>query len=114
MRSAAAAFGWEFRARHRWGMIGVVVYMIVLGGVKLVVIARGIPIYLDSGESFAFVVMVPLTATATYFLAVFTFGLDGDLAARQSMRWPSARSRRVCGKQLSVKSSKFLRCWVGQ
>jgi len=85
MRSAAAAFGWEFRARHRWGMIGVVVYMIVLGGVKLVVIARGIPIYLDSGESFAFVVMVPLTATATYFLAVFTFGLDGDLAARQSM-----------------------------
>src|SRR2546430_11777974 len=29
--------------------------------------------------------MMPLVATFTYFLAVFTFGLDGDLAARQSM-----------------------------
>jgi hypothetical protein len=30
-------------------------------------------------------VVVPLTATFTYFLAVFSFGLAGDLAARQSM-----------------------------
>lgn len=29
--------------------------------------------------------MVPLTATFMYFLAVFSFGLTGDLAARQSM-----------------------------
>src|SRR5438105_14738701 len=29
--------------------------------------------------------MMPLVATFTYSLAVFTFGLDGDLAARQSM-----------------------------
>jgi len=64
--------------------------MIVLAAIKLVVIARGIPIYLDSAESFAFVVVVPLTATFTYFLAMFTFGLDGDLAARQSM-FPTRR-----------------------
>ena len=64
--------------------------MIVLAAIKLVVIARGIPIYLDSAESFAFVVVVPLTATFTYFLAMFTFGLDGDLAARQSM-FPARR-----------------------
>ena len=30
-------------------------------------------------------VVVPLTATFVYFLAVFSFGLAGDLAARQSM-----------------------------
>jgi len=90
MRSPAAALAWEFRARHRWGMIGVIAYLIALGAVKLVVIARGIPIYLDSGESFAFVVMMPLTVTSVYFLAVFTFGLDGDFAARQSM-YPSRR-----------------------
>ena len=56
----------------------------VLATIKLVVVARGVPIHLDTPESFAFVVVVPLTATFTYFLAVFTFGLDGDLAARQS------------------------------
>lgn len=71
-------------------MIGIIAYLIVLGAVKLVVVARGIPIYLDSGESFAFVVMMPLTVTSVYFLAVFTFGLDGDFAARQSM-YPSRR-----------------------
>ena len=85
MRSPAAAVAWEFRQRHRWGLIALIAYLMVLAAVKLVVVARGIPIYLDSGESFAFVIMVPLTATFTYFLAVFTFGLDGDLAARQSM-----------------------------
>ena len=71
-------------------MIGVVAYLIVLAGIKLVVIARGVPIYLGSPESFAFVVMAPLVSTFTYFLAVFTFGLDGDLAARQSM-FPARR-----------------------
>ena len=29
--------------------------------------------------------VIPLTVTFTYFLAVFSFGLAGDLAARQSM-----------------------------
>lgn len=71
-------------------MIGVAAYLIALAGIKVFVIARGIPIYLDSPESFAFVVMVPLVSTFTYFLAVFTFGLDGDLGARQSI-FPARR-----------------------
>jgi hypothetical protein len=90
MRSPAAAVAWEFRARHRWGMLGVIAYLIVVAGIKIVVVARGMPLYLDSPESFAFVVMVPLAATFTYFLSVFTFGLDGDLGARQSM-FPARR-----------------------
>lgn len=90
MQSPAAAIAWEFRARHRWGMLGVALYIVVLALIKLVAIARGVPPYVDSAEGFAFMVMVPLAATATYFLAVFTFGLDGDLAARQSM-YPSRR-----------------------
>jgi len=85
MRSPAVAVAWEFRQRHRWGLIALIVYLVVLAAIKLVVLARGLPITLDSPESFAFVVVVPLTATFTYLLAVFTFGLDGDLAARQSM-----------------------------
>ena len=90
MQSPAAAIAWEFRARHRWGMLGVVLYIVVLAVVKLVAIARGVPLYTESSEAFAFMVMVPLASTVTYFLAVFTFGLDGDLAARQSM-YPSRR-----------------------
>jgi hypothetical protein len=85
MRSHAAAVAWEFRQRHRWGLIALAGYFVVLATIKLVVLTRGLPIKLDSPESFAFVVMVPIVATFTYFLAVFSFGLDGDLAARQSM-----------------------------
>src|SRR6266513_2185999 len=85
MRSPAAAIAWEFRRRHRWGLTVVIGYLLIVATIKLVVLAHALPINLDSPESFAFVVMVPLVATFTYSLAVFTFGLDGDLAARQSM-----------------------------
>lgn len=83
MHSPGAAVGWEFRQRHRRGLIVLIGYLLVLAVIKVVGLAR--PISLDSPESFAFVVMVPLTAMFTYSLAVFSFGLDGDLAARQSM-----------------------------
>jgi hypothetical protein len=83
--AGAAAVAWEFRQRHRWGLIALVGYVSVLAAIKLVVVIRGVPIHLDSPETFAFVVMMPVTATFTYLLAVFSFGLDGDLAARQSM-----------------------------
>jgi hypothetical protein len=45
--------------------------------------------------------MVPLTATFTYFLAVFTFGLDGDLGARASMYPPRLFTLPVTTAQLS-------------
>ncbi len=83
--SIAQAIGWEFRQRHRWGLIALIGYVVMLAVIKLVVVTRGVFIHLDSPESFAFMVMMPLTATFTYLLAVFSFGLDGDLAARQSM-----------------------------
>src|SRR4051812_33418566 len=68
--------------------MAVIGYLLIVALIKGMVLARALPINLDSSESFAFVVMVPLTATFTYSLAVFTFGLGGDLAARQSM-YPS-------------------------
>ena len=37
---------------------------------------------LDDAQGFAIVVVVPLTATFVYFLAMFSYGLAGDLAAR--------------------------------
>ena len=86
--TAAAAIAWEFRRRHRWGWIALGTYLFVLAVIKLAIVVSGRSITFSSGEAFAFSVMVPITTTFIYFLAVFTFGLSGDIAARQSM-YPS-------------------------
>ena len=85
MRSAAAAIAWEFHHRHRWGLIAVAGYLLVVASIKVLFLAPGQSVNLDNAQTFALVVVVPLAATFMYFLAVFTFGLAGDLAARQSM-----------------------------
>lgn len=85
MRSPARAIAWEFRHRHRGGLIAVAAYLLVIGSIKLLMLASGRQLTLGDAESFALVVLVPVTSTFTYFLAVFTYGVSGDLAARQSM-----------------------------
>ena len=85
MRSPALAIAWEFRQRHRWGMIAVAVYLLVVATIKLLILDPGQIVKLEDARSFAAVVVVPLTATFTYFLAMFSFGLDGDVAARPSI-----------------------------
>ena len=85
MHSPPAAIAWEFRQRHRWGLVAIVVYLIVLAAIKLVILGRDFPIDFDSPVTFALVFVVPVSSYFTYFIAVFTFGLEGDLAARQSM-----------------------------
>ncbi|HUP62921.1 MAG TPA: hypothetical protein VNA69_21190 [Thermoanaerobaculia bacterium] len=84
MRSAAAAIGWELRQRHRWGLMAVAGYVLVLAVIRFVVLEDQ-RVHFDDVQSFALVVGVPLTSTFLYFLAMFSFGLSGDLAARQSM-----------------------------
>ena len=85
MQSPAAAIAWEFRARHRWGVRALAVYLAVLVVIKIAMVASGRSVTLESGESFGVVVMLPLSTTFMYFMAVFSYGLAGDLAARQSM-----------------------------
>ena len=85
MRSAAAAIAWEFRQRHRLGLVLLIGYLIILAGVKLSVFEPARHIDFDNTKSFALVVVVPLSMTFTYFLAMFSFGFTGDLAARESM-----------------------------
>lgn len=85
MRFPALAIAWEFRQRHRWGLIAVAGYLLVVATIKLLILEPGQTFSMDDAERFALVVVVPLAATFTYFLAVFSFGLAGDLAARQSM-----------------------------
>src|SRR3989454_1165181 len=84
MRSPALAIGWEFRRRHRWGLIAVAGYLFVVAMIRFLILEPGEPVLVDSVR-FAALVSVPLTATFVYLLAVFSFGFAGDLAARDSM-----------------------------
>src|SRR5258706_836851 len=84
MRSPAAAIGWEFLRRHRWGLIAVASYLCVVGTIRFLVLEPGEPVPVDSGR-FAAMVSVPLTTTFVYLLAGFSFAFAGDLAARHSM-----------------------------
>jgi polyhydroxybutyrate depolymerase len=82
----AAAFAWEYRQRLRGGLIALGGYLLVLAAVQF--LAPQPPIRADDELLLAFTVTVPLFGAFTYFLAVFTYGLSGDLAARQSMYPP--------------------------
>ena len=84
MRSPAFAIAWEFRQRHRWGLIAVMGYLLVIATIRFLVLQPGQPLNWDDVH-FALVLIVPLSATFTYFLAVFSFGFAGDLAGRESM-----------------------------
>lgn len=83
MASAAAAFAWEFRRRLRPGLAALGAYLLVLAAVQL--LAPRPPIRADRELLLAFTVIVPLFGAFTYLLAVFTYGLAGDLTARRSM-----------------------------
>src|SRR3989441_4885172 len=85
MRSPAAAIAWEFRRRHLWVLIALAGYLLVLAAMKFLIHGPGEPVTLDPPDGRVGVAMVPLSTTFFYFLAVFSFGLTGDLAARQSI-----------------------------
>ncbi len=85
MRSPAAAIAWELRRRHRWGLVALVLYLAVLATIRLLVLEPEQRIMVDDDEIFAFMVIVPVSSAMMYFLAVFSFGFTGDLAARPSI-----------------------------
>src|SRR4051812_43565035 len=85
MRSPAAAIAWEFRRRHRWGLMVLASYLVVIAIIRLLVIGPGHQVTFENDESFAFLVIVPIAVTSMYFLAVFSFGLSGDFSARESI-----------------------------
>ena len=85
MRSPALALGWEFRRKHLWALMAMAGYLLVLAAIKVWFLGPMEPIRLDPPDGRAAVVLTPLTATYFYLLAAFSFGLAGDLAARQSI-----------------------------
>jgi len=78
MRSAAAAFAWEFRRRLRWGLIALGLYFVVLATFQFLILGPRSPIHPLHSMTFAFTVNVPLAFAFMYFLAVFSYGLAGE------------------------------------
>ena len=84
MRSPAVAIAWELRQRHRSALLVLAVYALLFVAVRLLIPGAGEPVTLDPPNGIAGAALVPLSSAFMYFLAVFTFGLDGDMAARES------------------------------
>jgi len=84
VRSPALAIAWEFRQRHRSALVALAGYALAFVAVRLLILGPGEPLTLDPPNGIAGAVMVPLSAAFMYFLAVFSYGLGGDMAARQS------------------------------
>jgi hypothetical protein len=83
MRSPAAAIAWEFHQQHRWGFVALAGYVLFAAAFKLVIVGNETAVELGDGRATA--VTVPWSVMFMYLLAVFSFGLTGDLAARQSI-----------------------------
>lgn len=84
MRSPALAIAWEFRQRHRFALIAFFSYFTILGVVRVLFLGPD-SLTLDRPSGLAAAVVVPLWTTAMYLLAVFSYGLGGDMAARPSI-----------------------------
>lgn len=62
--------------------------ILILGGIKIAVVTTQAPLDELDDTTFALLVPVPLAASFLYLLAMFTFGVSGDLATRESMYPP--------------------------
>ena len=85
MRSGGAAIAWEFARRHRLAWMAMAAYIAVLAALRLWTLASGHVISVEDDENFGLFVMFPLSACFFYTVTAFTFGMSGDLAARESM-----------------------------
>lgn len=86
MRSPAFAIASEFQ-RYRWGLT-LNVYLLVLFAIKFLILEPGARLEIFPPNDTGALVLMPLSIVFFYFLAVFSFGFAGDLAARQSI-YPS-------------------------
>lgn len=85
MQSAASAIGWEFRRRHSWPLLAMGVYLILLAAIKLLGLGPVEQLRLVPPDERAAAMIAPLSTTYFFCLAVFSFGLTGDLGARESI-----------------------------
>lgn len=89
MRSAGVAIAWEFGQRYRWGLLTLIGYLVVMTTTDVLILEPGQTASWDGSPDFPprFVaaVVTPVSLLTYYFLAVFSYGLAGDVAARESL-----------------------------
>jgi polyhydroxybutyrate depolymerase len=85
VHSPALAIGWEFRQRHRFALIALAGYALAFAALRLLILGPEQAFTLDPPNGTAGAVIAPVSVAFMYLLAVFSFGLAGDIAARQSM-----------------------------
>lgn len=102
MTGAARAFAFEFTRRHRWGFGGVALYVVAIIVIRLGFFDFGETVAMEEGEKFAILVVVPISIVFTYLLAVFTYGLSGDIGARQSIFPPRLFTLPVSNAELAL------------
>ena len=85
MQSAARAIGWEFHRRLRLGLPALAAYVMVFGAIKVLILGSAYPIELDPPNGMGAWLIAPVFTAFFYFVGVFSYGLAGDLAARQSI-----------------------------
>ena len=92
MRSASwfRASALALLVRHRVGLACIAVYLLLLVAWRLLIPAPPVAALIhgelpDIGRDVAASVVVPLTTAIIYLLAIFSFGLEGDVAGRKSL-----------------------------
>src|SRR5205809_7900047 len=83
MQGAARALGWELFRRYRLGLTILGVYLLAFWTLKLA-FAPDAAIRLDPPNHLAGLVIVPLAIAFMFFVAIFSYGLAGDLAGVES------------------------------
>jgi hypothetical protein len=85
MESPALAIAWEFRARHRWGVIAVAGYLLALTTFNILFLEPGHVVKWDPADGTVAAVGAQFGMTVMYLVGVFSFGFTGDLTARESI-----------------------------
>ena len=83
--TAARAIAWEFHRRHRVASVALGAYLGVFALMKWLILGPGAMIRLDPPNGLAGFIIAPVSITYFYLVAVFSYGLSGDLAARESI-----------------------------
>lgn len=85
MRGAGRAMGWDFSRRGRLAFIALAVYLVAFLVVKWTYLGPEARLRFDPPNGLAAFIMVPSCLTFFFFVGLFTYGLSGDLAARESI-----------------------------
>lgn len=85
MRGAARAIAWEFSSRYRLALAAMAVYLVAFVLARVFVLPPDAHFRFTPPNGLGAFVLAPATVGFLFFVAVFTYGLDGDLAARESI-----------------------------